>query len=140
MVAGERRRPAASSAAETVMGSPPNRTTDGARCPTSARASPNGVTSEIVLSLRHGEADAGRSSTRHPAVVRTGRRRGRDGRSRSRGGTAFSTRPPDASHGSSEHKVRCPRMLRFRRAQSLAPAPPHLNESWFGTTPLLYHR
>src|SRR3954451_16665847 len=32
MVAGDRRRPAASNAAETVMGSPPNCTADRARC------------------------------------------------------------------------------------------------------------
>src|SRR5215218_9178445 len=38
MVAGERRRPAASSTGETVIGSPPNRTTDGARRLTGAPA------------------------------------------------------------------------------------------------------
>jgi hypothetical protein len=52
------------------MGASSNRTADGARCPTSAPHAANGVTSEIVLSLRHGDAYAGRSSTRHPAVVR----------------------------------------------------------------------
>jgi hypothetical protein len=36
---GERRRPAESRAARTVMGTPPNRRADGAPCPTSARAS-----------------------------------------------------------------------------------------------------
>jgi lactoylglutathione lyase len=34
----EQRRPAASRTPQTIMGSPPNRTADGARCPTSARA------------------------------------------------------------------------------------------------------
>src|SRR3954470_19503497 len=38
MVAGDRRRPATSNAAETVMGSPPNRTADRARGSTSAGA------------------------------------------------------------------------------------------------------
>src|SRR5215207_7462141 len=45
MVAGDRRRPATSNAAETVMGSPPNRTADRARGSTSAgerRRSPVG--------------------------------------------------------------------------------------------------
>src|SRR4051794_16851814 len=38
MVAGDRRRLAASNAAETVMGSPPNRTADRARCSIGPRA------------------------------------------------------------------------------------------------------
>ena len=50
MVAGERRRPAASSTAETVMGSPPHRTADRARRSTRARIVGRGVTSEIAPS------------------------------------------------------------------------------------------
>src|SRR5215210_1198584 len=64
MVAGERRRPAASSTGETVMGSTPNRTTGRDPLLYQRSAHPtNGVTTEIVLSLRHGDADGGRSST-----------------------------------------------------------------------------
>src|SRR5215213_10094992 len=73
MVAGDRRRPAASSAAETVMGSPPNRTADRARRPTSAHASPEETREISPLSLRPGNTQADRLSARRLVLVQGGR-------------------------------------------------------------------
>ena len=69
-VAGERRLPAASSTAETVMGSPPNCTADRARRSTSAHAAAGGIAPEIAsLSLRVADAQAVGSSRRRPTLV-----------------------------------------------------------------------
>src|SRR5215207_7929988 len=72
MVAGDRRRPATSNAAETVMGSPPNRTADRARGSTSAGRAPEESRWRLRLSLRPGDAQAGRLSAGRPALVRGG--------------------------------------------------------------------
>src|SRR5215216_1841543 len=142
MVAGERRRPAASSAAETVMGSPPNRTTDGARCPTSARASPT--------------ASPPRSCSCFAMAKRTPAARQPDTRPSSEpvvgaaatGALALAEEPPSrralptlvtgaASTRSAAHECFA---FAEHRVWPLHLHQAHVNESWFGTTPLLYHR
>src|SRR3954451_7971837 len=65
MVAGDRRRPAASNAAETVMGSPPNRTADRARCSIGPRA----LVARVRPPLRPRLAEAGNSSDRRLDIV-----------------------------------------------------------------------
>src|SRR5215207_10238870 len=86
MVAGERRRPAASSTGETVMGSPPNRTADTEPAALPALTHPRRRHHlKIPLSLRLGEAKAGGSSARHPALVRSERLAGTAGDARVRG-------------------------------------------------------
>src|SRR5215210_5413163 len=69
MVAGERRRPAASSTAETVMDLLPIAQRTGPLPYQCSRMPRNGITLEIPRSLRPGEAEAGGSSARHPALV-----------------------------------------------------------------------
>src|SRR5687767_9578561 len=70
MVAGERRRPAASSTAGTIMGSPPNRTAGHRAAALPALAHP---ASRVTLGDRalafHGDAEAAGSSTTRPTLV-----------------------------------------------------------------------
>src|SRR3954465_4289191 len=70
MVAGDRRRPAASNAAETVMGSPPNRTADTAHCSIGPRAPQREFALVIGPPLRLRLAEAGSSSDMRLYIVR----------------------------------------------------------------------
>src|SRR3954447_2003876 len=72
MVAGDRRRPAASNAAETVMGSPPNRTADTAHCSIGPRAPQREFALVIGPPLRLRLAEAGSSSDMRLYIVLSG--------------------------------------------------------------------
>src|SRR3954451_20170746 len=97
MVAGERRRPAASSTGETVMGSPPNRTADTEPAALPALTHPRQRHHlQIALSLRPGGAEAGGSSARHPALVQSGRlKRDRDTLARDANRKRIPSGPPE---------------------------------------------
>src|SRR4051794_27269637 len=69
MVAGDRRRPAASNTAETVMGSPPNRTADRTRCSIGPRAPQREFVLVVALPLRPRLPEAGSSSDTRVYIV-----------------------------------------------------------------------
>ena len=84
----------ASSTAETVMGSPPNRTAEhrAHRAYQRSRITASGSAFALVLPLRPVDAEADRSTTKHPALVR--RRR---------------LRRPTGRHGCTQHIAGCRR-------------------------------
>jgi hypothetical protein len=102
MVAGDRRRPAASSSTATVMGSPPNRTTDRARRSTSAGASPSGLRSAIAPRVGDQAIASPRRCAGRGLVGQTLGPRPEQARARSTLGTRTRAKARGASNSSSD--------------------------------------